>query len=287
MRRICSLKAVALTASLIAPSLAMAQAPQSNLGGGFIEFLVTGGRHPDYAPPGYAPPPVYAPPRAARRARPSGGVIYAEPSEEDPLAAGARIPPRGVYGYDELMEDPLEDQPPPRRTRPRVVRAPNPSRDPAADWAPQAAVPDRLRRQEVAYNGPESPGTIVVDTRARFLYLVQPGGKAIRYGIGVGREGFTWKGRETVSMKREWPSWRPPATMLKRQPELPRFMAGGPKNPLGARALYLGNTLFRIHGTNQPSTIGKAVSSGCIRMMNQDVIDLYNRVTVGTPVVVS
>jgi lipoprotein-anchoring transpeptidase ErfK/SrfK len=295
MRHSFHLRAVVLTASLVLPSLAWAQAPQSNLGGGLIEFLVTGGRNPAYAPPPeYAPPPVYAPqpdyapaPRTVRRARRPAGVIYGEPIEEDPFAAGAHVPPRGVYGYDELMDDPLETRPPPRRARPRVARVPDPSRSPREDWVPQAALPAQLQRQEVAYDGGEKPGTIIVDTRARFLYLVQPGGTAIRYGIGVGREGFTWKGRQVISTKREWPSWRPPAEMRKRQPELPRFMAGGPKNPLGARALYLGNTLFRIHGTNQPSTIGRAVSSGCIRMMNNDVIDLYNRVPIGAPVIVS
>jgi lipoprotein-anchoring transpeptidase ErfK/SrfK len=139
----------------------------------------------------------------------------------------------------------------------------------------------------VDYKGPHKPGTVVVDTANRFLYLVQPGGRAIRYGIGVGRQGFSWRGTQHISMKREWPDWRPPAQMLKRRPDLPRYMPGGPNNPLGARALYLGNTLYRIHGTNEPHTIGRAVSSGCIRMLNKDVIDLYNRVRIGTKVVVT
>ncbi|EIM27787.1 hypothetical protein MicloDRAFT_00043610 [Microvirga lotononidis] len=148
------------------------------------------------------------------------------------------------------------------------------------------AIAPQFQRQLVSYPGNERPGTIVVDTNSKFLYLVQDGGRAIRYGIGVGREGFEWRGRQTVSMKREWPSWRPPADMLRRRPDLPRFMEGGPDNPLGARALYLGSTLYRIHGTNEPHTIGQAVSSGCIRMLNDDVTDLYNRVKVGASVVV-
>jgi lipoprotein-anchoring transpeptidase ErfK/SrfK len=144
----------------------------------------------------------------------------------------------------------------------------------------------QYQRQEVAYDGRHPPGTIVIHTPSKFLYLVQPGGRAIRYGIGVGRPGFTWAGMKTVSMKREWPSWTPPREMLRRRPDLPRFMVGGPANPLGARALYLGSSLYRIHGTNEPHTVGQSVSSGCIRMMNEDVIDLYNRTKVGTKVLV-
>ncbi len=148
------------------------------------------------------------------------------------------------------------------------------------------AIAPQFQRQIVSYRGNERPGTIVVDTNNKFLYLVQDGGRALRYGIGVGREGFEWSGRQTVSMKREWPSWRPPAEMLRRRPDLPKFMEGGPDNPLGARALYLGSSLYRIHGTNEPHTIGQAVSSGCIRMLNDDVVDLYNRVKVGATVIV-
>lgn len=140
--------------------------------------------------------------------------------------------------------------------------------------------------QTVAYDGPEAPGTIIVDTINRFLYLIQPGGMAIRYGVGVGRPGFEWSGVHTVTRKAEWPDWRPPPEMRARQPGLPDYVPGGPANPLGARALYLGSTLYRIHGSNEPWTIGQAVSSGCIRMRNEDVIDLYNRVPVGARVVV-
>ncbi len=149
-----------------------------------------------------------------------------------------------------------------------------------------AEISAHLRRQLVRYHGREPAGTIVIDTPNTFLYFVLGNGQAIRYGIGVGREGFTWAGAEKVSRMAEWPDWHPPADMLERQPYLPRFMAGGPGNPLGARALYLGKTLYRIHGTNQPSTIGQFVSSGCIRLLNEDIEDLYGRVTVGTRVVV-
>jgi lipoprotein-anchoring transpeptidase ErfK/SrfK len=157
----------------------------------------------------------------------------------------------------------------------------------ASDAAGVEAEPEpQFRRQEVDYTGPEAPGTIVVDTPDRFLFLVEPHGKALRYGIGVGRPGFEWSGVKRISRKSEWPDWTPPAQMLLRRPDLPRRMAGGPDNPLGARALYLGSSLYRIHGTNEPSTIGHNVSSGCIRMMNEDVIDLYDRVPVGTTVMV-
>ena len=135
-------------------------------------------------------------------------------------------------------------------------------------------------------SGSEAPGTIVIDTPNKFLYLVEGGGKAMRYGVGVGRPGFTWAGVHAISAKKEWPDWVPPEEMIERQPGLPHFMAGGPGNPLGARAMYLGSTLYRIHGSNEPWTIGHNVSSGCIRMRNADVIDLYERVKVGTKVVV-
>jgi lipoprotein-anchoring transpeptidase ErfK/SrfK len=146
--------------------------------------------------------------------------------------------------------------------------------------------PARFRRQVVDYRTVEAPGTIIIDTANTYLYLVLGSGKAMRYGIGVGREGFTWSGTQTISKKAEWPDWTPPAEMIARQPYLPRYMAGGSGNPLGARAMYLGNTIYRIHGTNDPSTIGRQVSSGCIRLTNEDVTDLFSRVSVGTKVVV-
>jgi lipoprotein-anchoring transpeptidase ErfK/SrfK len=142
------------------------------------------------------------------------------------------------------------------------------------------------QKQMVLYRTTEPPGTIIISTAERHLYLVQPGGRALRYGIGVGRDGFQWQGLLNISKKAEWPDWTPPPEMIARQPYLPRFMAGGPGNPLGARAMYLGNTVYRIHGTNAPDTIGHQVSSGCIRMLNEDVTDLYGRVNVGTKVVV-
>jgi lipoprotein-anchoring transpeptidase ErfK/SrfK len=141
-------------------------------------------------------------------------------------------------------------------------------------------------RQAVYFRSGELPGTLVIHTAERFAYLVQGNNRALRYGIGVGREGFQWSGLVRVSRKAEWPDWRPPPEMIARQPYLPRFMAGGPGNPMGARALYLGSTVFRIHGTNQPETIGHAISSGCFRLANGDIIDLYGRVPLGTKVVV-
>ena len=144
----------------------------------------------------------------------------------------------------------------------------------------------QFRKQVVYYRTSEAPGTIIVVTAERHLYLVQGNGRAIRYGIGVGREGFTWQGLVNITRKAEWPDWTPPPEMIQRQPYLPRFMAGGPGNPLGARAMYLGTTVYRIHGTNRPDTIGTAVSSGCFRLVNRDVADLYERVPVGTKVII-
>jgi lipoprotein-anchoring transpeptidase ErfK/SrfK len=142
------------------------------------------------------------------------------------------------------------------------------------------------QKQAVLYRTTEAPGTIIVSTAERHLYLIQPGGRAIRYGIGVGRDGFQWQGLLNITKKAEWPDWTPPPEMIARQPYLPRFMAGGPGNPLGARAMHLGTTVYRIHGTNQPWTIGTKISSGCFRLVNVDVADLYDRVPVGTKVVV-
>ena len=144
----------------------------------------------------------------------------------------------------------------------------------------------KWQKTVVFYRTNESPGTIIVQTNERFLYVIQPGGRALRYGIGVGRDGFRWQGLEKITRKQEWPDWIPPPEMIERQPYLPRWMAGGPGNPLGARALYLGHTVYRIHGTNQPKTIGTAISSGCFRLTNPDVTDLYERVSVGTKVII-
>ena len=169
--------------------------------------------------------------------------------------------------------------------------APQPAAPQAIAYAPveteeAAELPAKFKRQVVDYRTNEVAGTIIVDTSNTYLYLVLGNGKAMRYGIGVGREGFTWAGTKSVEKKAEWPDWTPPAEMLERQPYLPRFMAGGPGNPLGARAMYLSGSVYRIHGTNAPETIGQRVSSGCIRMVNADVEDLYSRVKVGTKVIV-
>jgi lipoprotein-anchoring transpeptidase ErfK/SrfK len=158
-----------------------------------------------------------------------------------------------------------------------------PGREPPPE---EKVLPEVYRRQPVFYRTSEAPGTIIIDTSERFLYLIQPNNVALRYGVGVGRDGFQWNGLLKVTRKAEWPDWTPPAEMIERQPYLPRFMAGGPGNPMGARALYLGSTVYRIHGTNAPETIGHAVSSGCFRLVNEQITDLYQRVPVGTKVIV-
>lgn len=220
----------------------------ANLGGGFIEFLVTGNSNPRRAEPQH-PQGYYYPPQQQQ--------YY----QQQPPSYYRREAPVRQQPLNVARTDPHE-------------RPQRPSFDP------------RFERTDVEYKSDHPVGSIVIDTRTRYLYLIQPNGRAIRYGVGVGRPGFDWKGVKTVSAKKEWPDWRPPAEMRKRQPYLPEHMPGGPNNPLGARALYLGSSLYRIHGSNEPHTIGSAVSSGCFRMRNQDVIDLYNRVKVGARVVV-
>jgi lipoprotein-anchoring transpeptidase ErfK/SrfK len=167
-----------------------------------------------------------------------------------------------------------------------AMTAPFAATEPLADEVDVTELAPNLRRQLVDYSANIAPGTVIIDTAQTYLYYVLGGGKAIRYGIGVGRAGFTWSGVERVTRKAEWPDWIPPAAMIARQPYLARFTAGGEGNPLGARAIYLGNTMYRIHGTNAPATIGTKVSSGCIRLLNADVIDLYSRVNVGTKIIV-
>ncbi|MBR1201491.1 MULTISPECIES: L,D-transpeptidase [unclassified Bradyrhizobium] len=176
---------------------------------------------------------------------------------------------------------------------PFILTPPTEAVQPPVQSMPQAQeedrsveLPARLRRQVVAYPTREAPGTVIIDTPHTYLYLVLGNGQAMRYGIGVGRDGFTWSGTQTITKKAEWPDWTPPPEMIARQPYLPRHMAGGPGNPLGARAMYLGGTVYRIHGTNAPETIGTHVSSGCLRLTNEDVTDLYSRVSVGTKVIV-
>jgi lipoprotein-anchoring transpeptidase ErfK/SrfK len=169
---------------------------------------------------------------------------------------------------------------PPAQPAPTVQAAPEENQGNAIE------MPARLKRQIVRYPTREAPGTVIIDTPNTYLYYVLGGGQAIRYGIGVGRDGFTWSGVQAVTKKAEWPDWTPPPEMIARQPYLPRYMAGGPGNPLGARAMYLGGTVYRIHRTNAPETIGTHVSSGCIRLTNEDVADLYSRVNLGTKVIV-
>jgi lipoprotein-anchoring transpeptidase ErfK/SrfK len=250
------------------------------------------------APYGYGPPPP--PPQQETDAYPPPNRPYGAPDDRfppQPLPAqgmlGMRPPaevgagPAGPPGpapadITGSVQEPAAVVPPP--ANPAVVAALPPEDQP--EQGPPKQLPAQFQRQLVNYVTSEPAGTIIVDTPHTYLYLVMGHGKALRYGIGVGREGFTWTGTERVSRMKEWPDWFPPKEMIERQPYLPRFMAGGESNPLGARALYLGNTLYRIHGTNQPSTIGSFVSSGCIRLTNQDIEDLYSRVQVGTRVVV-
>ena len=210
---------------------------------------------PRYGRPAGPPPQTYS----DRDMRPPGSVGA-------PGATGSVQPPVGPDGRPVALSAlPADEQP---------------------EVGPAEQLSPNLRRQEVAFSTKEPPGTLIVDTPNTYLYYVLGGGRAIRYGVRVGRDGFTWTGVQKITRKAEWPDWHPPPEMIDRQPYLPRFMAGGPGNPLGARAMYLGSTVYRIHGTNQPSTIGKFVSSGCIGMLNEDVMDLFDRVKVGTRVVV-
>lgn len=219
-------------------------------------------------------------------------VVVAQPPQMQANLGGGFI----EYLFGDRAPASRYAAPPPQYIAPSVYGDPaqqplyastGPAVDPMLEQArPDIRIDPRFMRQEVEYRGGEPPGTIVIDTPNYFLYLVGENGRAVRYGIGVGRPGFTWSGVHTVSAKKEWPDWVPPKEMLERQPYLPHFMPGGPNNPLGARAMYLGSTLYRIHGSNEPWTIGHNVSSGCIRMRNPDVIDLYSRVKVGAKVVV-
>jgi lipoprotein-anchoring transpeptidase ErfK/SrfK len=225
-------------------------------------------------------------------------VVYADQSAPQPAEQHVAYAERSNMGSNNMgggfieflfgdgQQQGSHYQQQPYDTRP--LYAPQPQLMPEQD-ASEAAHPafdPKFEKQLVDYHGKEAAGTIVIDTSSKFLYLVQGDGRALRYGVGVGKPGFLWAGVKTITAKKEWPDWTPPAEMLKRRPDLPRHMEGGPQNPLGARAMYLGSSLYRIHGSNEPWTIGTAVSSGCIRMRNEDVIDLYGRVKVGTKVVV-
>jgi lipoprotein-anchoring transpeptidase ErfK/SrfK len=227
----------------------------------------------------YAPPPAYPngnPPPAYGAVAPYQGAVAPYQGAVAPYQ-GAVAP---YPGQDDSPRPPMSIGPEQRG----AIAALPPDYQP--ETGPLQALPSQFRRAMIELRTKEPAGTIIIDTPNTYLYLVLGNGKAIRYGIGVGREGFTWAGTERISRMAEWPDWHPPTEMIDRQPYLPRFMAGGESNPLGARALYLGKTLYRIHGTNQPSTIGTFVSSGCIRLTNEDVSDLYSRVQVGTRVVV-
>jgi lipoprotein-anchoring transpeptidase ErfK/SrfK len=202
------------------------------------------------------------------------------PNGNPPPAYGGRGPAAPYPGQDNALRPPM-----PMAPEQRAVISALPPED-RPETGPVKSLPPQFRRTMIDYPTKEPAGTIVIDTPHTYLYLVLGNGKALRYGVGVGREGFTWSGAEKVTKMAEWPDWHPPEEMIERQPYLPRFMAGGEGNPLGARALYLGQTLYRIHGTNQPSTIGTFVSSGCVRLTNEDIADLYGRVQVGTRVVV-
>jgi lipoprotein-anchoring transpeptidase ErfK/SrfK len=252
--------------------------------------VVYGDRPPEAYPPAY-PPPAYGRPLGSGQpesygAAPQQGYAPNQPGYAPNQPSYGAAPPAAYQD----QQGPMPLAPGQRPSRdvtgavpPNTVAMLPPEEQPEAG---KAELPAHLKRQLVTFQTAEPAGTLVIDTANTFLYLVLGNGQAMRYGIGVGREGFTWAGAERVARMAEWPDWHPPAEMIERQPYLPRFMAGGEGNPLGARALYLGKTLYRIHGTNQPSTIGKYVSSGCIRLTNEDVSDLYSRVQVGTRVVV-
>ena len=263
MRRVFALSALGLT-FLITPALAengprvvsgvypspqAEPAAQSALGGGLVEFLLTGNAH--------NPPVRQARPAPLQSYEPRPALQAYAPRRQD-AAVGLYAPQRPSYA----------------------------ALAPATEERPTHEIPAQFHRQEVDYPTSERPGSIIIDTPNKFLYLIEPGGRAMRYGVGVGRPGFEWAGVKTISRKAEWPDWTPPPEMMKRRPDLPAHMDGGPDNPLGARAMYLGSSMYRIHGTNEPWTIGQSVSSGCIRMMNEDVTDLYERVKVGTKVTV-
>ena len=220
--------------------------------------------------------PAYVPPQ------PQSAPVAAERMPAQHASASSDVNLGG--GFIEFLFNGGRPVAPPRPSSEILARGEPAEQTEAVD--PRLNIDPKFQKQVVAYHGSEPAGTVVIDTPNRFLFLVQDNGTAVRYGIGVGKPGFTWAGEKKVSAKKEWPDWTPPPEMLQRRPDLPHFMAGGPENPLGARAMYLGSSLYRIHGSNEPWTIGQAVSSGCIRMRNEDVIDLYEKVKVGTKVVV-
>jgi len=282
MRRICI---CTLLASAISSS-ALAQSPQPGYANAAINQPYAGQAalaQQNYVVPQphyVTPPPHYIVPQTSNVATPSADSAL-PPAPWNSRGGGLF---GAIFGGPTVMAHVF------RSFQPNSISAPQ-NGPPAYAAIDQGGMQDysvdpKYLRQVVFYNGAERPGTIVIDTPNKFLYLIEDGGKALRYGIGVGRPGFLWSGLKTITAKREWPDWRPPPEMLARRPDLPRFMPGGIDNPLGARALYLGSSLYRIHGSNEPWTIGTNVSSGCIRMRNEDVTDLYQRVKIGTKVVV-
>ncbi len=270
--------------------------PQGDYGGGFLQYMITGNETRP-APTPRVPPPYYpqiVAPLQSYRGEQTGRYAPDIASHARP-PAGYRAPqgdPQHVYGpYSSLNPIPGTAAPgygaPGSGAYQQAAYAQPEAMAYAAVARPvEASIDPTYRRQEIGYAGPQGAGTVVIDTGNKFLYLVEGGGRALRYGIGVGRPGFLWAGTKTITRKAEWPDWTPPSEMLARRPDLPRHMEGGMANPLGARAMYLGSSLYRIHGTNEPNTIGTNVSSGCIRLLNEDVADLYSRVRVGTRVIV-
>jgi lipoprotein-anchoring transpeptidase ErfK/SrfK len=314
MRRFCStaLLLSALSGSAFADPLQVTVYPYGNQPG-YAAQQPAAQQYYGYAPqPRYVTAPAsYAAPTpqtysaAAPQAYPAPAPqTYAQPAPQSYAAAAPAPAPSNPGGgfLEAIFGGPTINVPVshvyPGYQAPQPLPQPQAQPDAVAPAQQQAYAPTspadetnypidpKFLRQVVAYNGDEKPGTIVVDTPDKFLFLVADGGKALRYGIGVGRPGFTWSGEKTVTAMKKWPDWTPPPEMIARQPGIPHFMPGGVGNPLGARALYLGSTLYRIHGSNEPWTIGTNVSSGCIRMRNEDVEDLYNRVKVGTKVVI-
>ena len=291
--------------------------PQGDYGGGFLQYMITGNETrpvptPRVPPPYY--PQVVAPlqsyrgyqtgryaPDVASHARPPAGAAAPQGDPRrgyGPFSANIPVPGvapagTGTVGYAPSAYSWGGSAAPGYAASGsgapyQQVASAQPDAVAYASVAQpvEVSIDPVYRRQEIGYAGPQGPGTVLIDTGNKFLYLVEGGGRALRYGIGVGRPGFLWAGTKTITRKAEWPDWTPPSEMLARRPDLPRHMEGGMANPLGARAMYLGSSLYRIHGTNEPNTIGTNVSSGCIRLLNEDVADLYSRVRVGTRVIV-
>lgn len=261
------------------PGMARPYPPQGYPQQGYPQQQVYPQQQQPYGQPAYSQPPYQQPGYASR---PPGGFIY--PDDRQQAGREPVLRPPGDVAQPGLPGQQVAPGQQAAPGQPMQLSSLPPEDQP--ETGPRKELPPHLKRQEVAFATKEPAGTIIVDTANTYLYYVLGGGRAMRYGVRVGRDGFTWTGTQKVTRKAEWPDWHPPAEMIERQPYLPRFMAGGEGNPMGARAMYLGNTVYRIHGTNQPSTIGQFVSSGCVGMLNEDVMDLFERVKVGSRVVV-